>query len=93
MFAYEVRIILMRFCPTRLAPSLAELGWRGDQGPGCHRIGHLCRVLTRGVRETEVSNGELVTPAHEPESSLGMFMLEVCMYFTTHNLTQTSGSF
>lgn len=88
MFAYEVRIILMRFCPRKLAPSLAKLGG-GTTAlaatglatcAGCSRQGW---GWGAGARETEISDRELVAQAHGPESSPGTFMLEVCVYFTT----------
>ena len=80
MFAYEVRIIFMRFCPSKLAPGLAELSCRGTRALAATRFA-TCAWCSPGGRDTEVGDRELEIPAHEPESSLGTLMLEVRVYF------------
>lgn len=41
MFAYEVRMSFRRFCPRKLALSLAEQEAERDKGPGCSGTCHV----------------------------------------------------
>lgn len=74
MFAYEVKMSFMRFCPRNLAPSLAEREVETDKGPDCSRTDRMPRERPRALR-SRTQRSMTVAPAHEPQSSLGTVLL------------------
>lgn len=74
-------------------------GGGGNHGPGCHRIGHLCRVLTAGVGVGGGGKGDRDqwqriggTGSWTRVLAWDVYARSVCV-FHNRNLTQTSGCF